>query len=124
MKKGILLFLLAICSSFIGQATTVQNPDIAGAWEFKAPAAPYEYSTGLIVVDNTDGALQVKIKFDNGGEITGKEITYNERELKFQVFIESDVVKLALKMNDEGKLVGVANGPEGAIEVSATKKNE
>ena len=122
MKKLTMILLVAICATFAANTATASgNEKLKGTWEYKAPAAPYEYRTGNLIIGEAAGKTTVAVKFTNGSEIKAKNVKVEKENISFEVEIEYQPVSFKGKLVD-GKITGKVNSPEGLMDVTAQKK--
>lgn len=122
MRKLMMFFLVAFFATLMvnhAAASGTENPK--GIWEYKVPAAPYEYSAGKLILGETDGKATVTIKFMSGTELKAKNVKIEKETISFGVEIESNPVTFSGKLVD-GKITGKVNSPEGLMDLTAEKK--
>ncbi|WP_025862795.1 hypothetical protein [Prolixibacter bellariivorans] len=112
-------FAVILMLSFQAQARTDGFKKIAGTWEYSAPTAPYPYTSGQIVLMNTDSGLAGELVVD-GNHMKASSVSFDNDELIMELEIEYNPVTVKFKLID-GSLVGEANSPDGPVEVKASK---
>jgi hypothetical protein len=123
MKKAILSVLLA---AFCLPLLTAQNNQVkknpVGTWKFEAPYAPEEYTSGKIVIGLAEQKYSAAMTFTgNENKLTGEKVKVENDTVAFSVFIESEDVKVMLKMESETKMSGKAVYSGGEVEITLTK---
>jgi hypothetical protein len=122
MKKNILTLMLLslICLTSLGQQINKFNP--SGTWNFEALYAPEGYQTGTIIVGQEAKQLTASMSF-TGSEykIPGEKVKQAGDSLKFAVYLEGEVISIALKMESNIKMSGKASYSEGEVPLSLTK---
>ena len=123
MRKVVLILFVACVAIFSVSPTLAVTKNVfKGTWEYKVPEAPYEYSTGKIVFDETgNGQQTITILFTNGTEIKAKEIKIENEAFSFTTEVEYNVVKVNGKLA-EGKISGKIDTPQGIMDMTATQK--
>ena len=105
--------VLFTCLPFISLA---EPPE--GTWEYHAPQAVPEYSSGQIVINRSSvDSYYILIKA-NGQEFTGNEVIYSDGNLSFSSYIESEYVTFKIKIAGNN-MTGTATYSEGSIELTA-----
>ena len=98
-----------------------EKVDPVGTWSYIAADAPYEYSTGDIVVSKVDGKHKVEIKLGEYYKIKGNSVEYQDNVLSFKVYIEGESVSIKATMDKE-EFEGTASYSDGTIPVTGKKK--
>lgn len=112
-------FAVILMLSFQVQARTDDFKKIAGTWDYSAPTAPYPYTSGQIVLMNTESGLAGELVVE-GNRMKATSVSFNNDELIMELEIEYNPVTVKFKLVD-GSLVGEANSPDGPVEVKASK---
>lgn len=118
MKK-----LIVFVTLFIGVVAGVcgqSSANFKGVWEYKAPEAPYEYSTGRFIFKEADGKPVVTVKFQSGTEINAQNVKIENDSISFVVTIEYEMVKVTGKLVGN-KIAAKANSSQGIMTVTAEK---
>lgn len=119
VMNGIVLGLflaLVVGNAFASEKTK----NVMGTWNYEAPYAPYEYSTGKLVFTENGDKLEGKIKIGEY-EIEMRNIKADGNEISFGAYVEGEYVIIKATL-EKGKLTGTANYSEGSIEVTAEKE--
>ncbi len=93
---------------------------IVGTWHFNAPDAPYEYSTGDIVITKTDGKYKGEIVFSEYYKLETEDFKVQKNVISFKAYVEGDVVYFKGTIKGK-KLTGKASYSEGTLNVTADK---
>lgn len=119
VKNGIVLGLFL--ALVVGNAFAAGKvKDVVGTWNYEAPYAPYEYSTGKLIFSESGDKLEGKIKI-GAYEIEMRDVKADGEEISFGAYVEGEYVKIKATLK-KGKLSGTANYSEGTIDVTAEKE--
>jgi len=119
VKNGIVLglFLALVC----GNAFAATNAkDLVGTWNYEAPYAPYEYSTGKLVFTEAGDKVEGKIKIGEY-EIDMRNVKIEGDKVSFGAYIEGEYVKIDATVKKKA-LTGTVSYSEGSMEVTAEKE--
>ena len=120
MKTIKILMLVMLAASF----TTVnaqKKVDPVGTWSYEAEYAPYEYSSGDIVVTKEDKEYKVEIVLGEYYKLKAQKVAYKDNVLSFDVYVEGETVSVKTTLAKETH-AGTASYSEGTLEVSGKKK--
>ncbi len=121
MKKLLTLaFLVAIFAGTVSAAVAQNNKKVIGEWKYEAPAAPYGYEKGSLIISEKDGKLAGVVKFEDGYKIELKKVTFAEGVFKCGLYVDYEYVSVKAKI-DGKKMKGAVNTPEGEMPITATK---
>lgn len=120
MKTIRILMLVLLAASFTS-VNAMKKVDPVGTWSYTAADAPYEYSTGDIVVSQEEGKYKVEIKLGEYYKIKANSVEYKDNVLSFKVYIEGESVSIEITV-EKDKMEGTASYSEGTIPVTAKKK--
>ena len=120
MKTIKWMILVMIAASFTA-VNAQKKVDPVGTWTYTASNAPYEYSSGDVIVTKEGKEFQVQIVLGEYYKVKAENVNYEKNELSFKVYIESETVSVKLNM-EKDKAEGTASYTEGAIPVSVTRK--
>jgi len=112
--------LVMLAASF----TTVnaqKKVDPVGTWSYEAEYAPYEYSSGDIVVSKEGKEYKVEIKLGEYYKIKASSVEYKDNLLSFNVYVEGESVSVKTTLEKETHK-GTASYSEGTLELSGKKK--
>lgn len=92
-----------------------------GTWTFSAPDAPYEYSTGDIVITKDGDELKGEIVFSEYYKLKVHDLKMEENVLTFKAYVEGDVIytKATIAKDD---LKGKVSYSEGTMDITAKRK--
>jgi len=123
MKIKILFVILSFFAfvNLSAQDSTVKN-DPVGSWKFEAPYAPEGYTTGTIMIGITEQKYNASMSFPgNDYKIPADKVKIEKDIVTFSVFVESEEVKVALKIDSASKMSGNAATSQGEIPLTLTK---
>jgi hypothetical protein len=126
MKKVILLVLLSVITmTFLTAQSNKKKVDPLGTWKYEAPSAPEGYLSGTIVVGMAEKKHTVTISFAGSDyKLPAENVKVENDVILFSVYIESEDIKITLKMEGATKMSGKAVYSEGEIPLSLTKTVE
>ena len=124
MKKVILIILFIVFSlPFLTAQNSQEKKNPVGTWKFEAPYAPEGYTSGTIIVGQTDLIYTTSMSFTgNENKLTGDKVKFEKDTLLFLVYIEGEDVKVLIKIENEAKMSGKAIYSEGEVLLTLTKK--
>lgn len=120
MRTIKILILVMLAASFTN-VSAQKKVDPVGTWTYTADQAPFEYSTGDIVVAKEEKELEIEIQLGEYYKIKGSSVTYEKNVLAFKVYIEGESVSIKVTLEEE-KFEGTASYSEGTIPVVGEKK--
>ncbi|MCF6358490.1 MAG: hypothetical protein L3J54_11855 [Draconibacterium sp.] len=121
MKKVVILTLLVAMFAGVVNATVSQsNKEIVGEWKYEAPAAPYGYEKGSLIISEKEGKLVGEVKFEDGYKIELKNVTYADGVFKCGLYVDYEYVSVKAKVNGK-EMKGAVNTPEGEMPITAKK---
>ncbi|MCE1200258.1 MAG: hypothetical protein LWW85_14935 [Marinilabiliales bacterium] len=113
---GIILFGLF----FKAEAATLDVKKLVGKWEYSAPTAPSNYTSGQIIFRMDGNKLKGELVIE-GQKVDFSEITVTDEVISATVFLEGATVVTKFKLIGEA-LEGKADTPDGLIPVKAVRK--
>lgn len=124
MKKAILFILFIVFSlPFLTAQNSQEKKNPVGTWKFEAPYAREGYTSGTIIVCQTDQNYTATISFTgNENKLNGDKVKFEKDTLLFLVYIEGEDVKVLIKIENEAKISGKAIYSEGEVQLTLTKK--
>ena len=124
MKKVILIILFIVFSlPFLTAQNSQEKKNPVGTWKFEAPYALEGYTSGTIIVCQTDQNYTATISFTgNENKLNGDKVKFEKDTLLFLVYIEGEDVKVLIKIENEAKMSGKAIYSEGEVQLTLTKK--
>ena len=121
MKAVRLIMMLMLVAAFTTEVSAQKKVDPTGTWTYEAPMAPYEYSSGDIVIEKDGKDYTVQIVLGEYYKVKGEKVVYDKNELSFVVYIEGEAIDIKMTMEKE-EAKGTASYTDGDIPVTATKK--
>ena len=113
--------MLLLVASITSTVSAQKKVDPVGTWTYTADQAPYEYSTGDIVVDKDGKDYLVEIQLGEYYKIKASSVTYEKNVLTFKVYIEGESVTIKATLEKE-TFEGTASYSDGTIPVKGVKK--
>jgi hypothetical protein len=123
MKKNAVSLILGVFFAlFIGITASMaaDASDVVGTWKYNAPDAPYEYSSGKIIIAEEGSKLTGTIKIDYYS-IEAEDVKFEKNILTFGAYIEGEYVQIKVDI-DGKKFSGQATYSEGSLPVSGEKQ--
>ena len=120
MKTVRFLLMVMLVASFTSAVSAQKKVDPTGTWAYEASAAPYEYSTGDIVVTKEAKEYSVKMVLGEYETEAEKEV-YEKNVLSFVVYVDTEAVEIKLTVSKE-TMEGTASYSEGTIPITAKNK--
>ena len=119
--KGLLLTLTLFVAAISQiQAANFDQKKLVGKWEYSAPTAPSNYTSGQINFTQVGDKLKGELVIE-GQKVDFSEITIKDDLITVGIYLESTLVTIKFKMVDQ-KLEGKAETPDGPVEVKAVRK--
>jgi len=109
---------------FVASFTTVsaqKKADPVGTWTYVADEAPYEYSTGEIVVEKEGKEYKVEMRLGDYYKSKGEKVNYEKNVLSFRVYVEGESVDIKATM-EKDEFEGTASYSDGTIPITGKKK--
>ncbi|MDF1574890.1 MAG: hypothetical protein P1P86_06815 [Bacteroidales bacterium] len=120
MKTVRFLMILMLLATFATTVSAQKKMDPAGTWAYEAPQAPYEYSSGDIVISKEAKDYTVKMVLGEFESEAGN-VVYENNVLSFNIFVEMETVEIKLTV-EKDSMEGTAAYSEGSIPITAKKK--
>ena len=112
--------MVMLVASFTSTISAQRKVDPTGTWAYEATQAPYEYSSGDIVV--TKEAKDITVEMVLGEFKTKAEkVVYEKNVLSFNVNVDTETVEIKMTVGKES-MEGTASYSEGSIPITAKKK--
>ncbi|MCK4992724.1 MAG: hypothetical protein KAS29_19640 [Bacteroidales bacterium] len=121
MKMVKFLMIAILIASISSTVTAQKKVDPTGTWTYEASDAPYEYSSGDIVVEKDGKEFTVQIVLGEYYKVTGSSVKYEKNELSFKVYIEGETVSIKATVGKES-MEGTTSYTDGTIPITAKKK--
>lgn len=117
----LLLTLTFLLAAFVQlQAAALQQKQLIGKWQYSAPTAPPNYSTGQINFIQDGEKLKGELVIE-GQKVEFSQIIIKGEEVAVTIYLESTPITIKFKIVD-GKLEGSADTPDGLVAVVAVRK--
>ena len=113
--------MVMLVASFTSTVSAQKNVDPTGTWAYEANQAPYEYSSGDIVVTKEGKDFTAEMVLGEYYKVKAEKVVYEKNELSFVVYVESETVEIKMTVEKES-MEGTASYSEGSIPVTAKKK--
>jgi hypothetical protein len=120
IRSLLLIFALLVTVSFQLGAAPLDTKKLVGKWEYSAPSAPSNYTSGQINFTQEGDKLKGELVIQ-GQKVDFAEISIKEDVISVGIYIESNLIKVKFKMVDQA-LEGKAETPDGPVEVKAVRK--
>ncbi len=118
IKNGIVLGLfLAMVVGSVFAAEKVK--DIVGTWNYEAPYAPYEYSTGKLIFTENGDKVEGKIKIGEY-EIPMRNVKVDGVKIEFSAYVEGELITIKAELK-QNTFTGTVDYSEGSMEVTGEK---
>ncbi len=119
--KGLFLTLTLLFTAFVQlQAAPIDQKKLIGKWEYSAPTAPPNYTSGQVIFtlvgDKVKGSLVIE-----GQKLDFSSVTIKDDVVSVGIYLESTLINVNFKMVGEA-LEGKAETPDGPVAVKAVKK--
>lgn len=121
MKAFRLIFMMLLLAGFATTVSAQKKVNPTGTWTYEATMAPYEYSSGDIVVDKDGKDYTVEIVLGEYYKVKGEKVDYEKNELSFVVYIDGEAIDIKMTVGKE-EMKGTASYTDGDIPVTAKKK--
>jgi hypothetical protein len=119
--KNLLLtlsLLFAVCIQL--HAATFDQKKLVGKWEYSAPTAPPNYTSGQINFALEGEKLKGELVIE-GQKVEFSQITIKEDLISVLINLESTPITVNFKLVNE-KLEGKADTPDGLVPITASRK--
>ena len=120
IKELLLTLTLAFVALVQLQAAPLDMKKLVGKWEYSAPTAPPNYTTGQINFTQASDKLKGELVIE-GQKVNFAEITILDDTVSASIYLESTLITIKFKMVDQA-LVGKADTPDGPVAVKAVRK--
>jgi len=123
MKRVTILVLFMIIGiSAISAQDTTTKINHEGTWKFEAPHAAEGYTSGTIVFAKSEQKPTATISFTGSDyKLPGANVMVENDVVTFSVSLESQDIKVSLKMENATKMTGKAVYSEGEVPLTLTK---
>lgn len=123
-RKALSILVIIILGVLSAGAQTKSKINPVGTWKFEAPTAPEGYTGGKIVIGLTDNKNTATMSFTGSEyQIPGEKVTLSKDSLNFSVYLEGDVINVAMKLESNSKMAGKATYSQGEVPLTATRED-
>ncbi|MCD6597255.1 MAG: hypothetical protein J7L04_06180 [Bacteroidales bacterium] len=122
--KAVVLVSMLILSTSIMFAAEKTDVKPVGTWTFVADDAPYEYSTGDIVITKDGKEYKGEIVFSEYYKLKTTDFKIEDNKISFKAYVEGEVVYCKGTFVDKDKIEGKVSTSEGTMDFSATRKKK
>ncbi|MCX6220455.1 MAG: hypothetical protein NTZ69_05655 [Bacteroidia bacterium] len=121
MKTQKLLLTLILLMTVLVQlqAVNFDQKKLIGKWQYTAPTAPPNYTSGQINFIQAGDKLKGELVIE-GQKVEFSQITIKEELISVLIYLESTPITVNFKMVN-GKLEGKADTPDGLVALTATR---
>ena len=114
------LILLFVVLVQLQAAPAFDQKLLVGQWQFSAPTAPPNYTSGQINFTQTGDKLKGELVIE-GQKVDFSQITVKEDVVSVTIYLESTPITVKFKMVND-TLEGKADTPDGPVAVKASRK--
>ena len=119
--KGLLLLLTLLFTAFVQlQAAQVDQKKLIGKWEYSAPTAPPNYTSGQVIFTQVGDQLKGQLVIE-GQKVDFSSVTIKDDVVMVGIYLESTLINVNFKLVGDA-LEGKAETPDGPVAVKAVKK--
>lgn len=102
------------------KATSFDQKTLVGKWQYSAPSAPPNYTSGQINFMQAGDKLKGELIIE-GQKVDFAQITIKEENITAIIYLESQPITVVFKMVND-KLEGKADTPDGPVAITAIRK--
>ena len=121
--KAFALISLLVLSTGVLFAQKKSDVKPEGTWTFTAPDAPYEYSTGDIVISREGKELKGEFVFSEHYKLKVHDLKLEDDVLTFKAYIEGEVIYAKATITKD-ELKGKVSYSEGIVDISAIRNKK
>jgi hypothetical protein len=119
--KGLLLTAtLLLTAWFQIQAAPIDQKKLVGKWEYSAPTAPPNYTSGQVIFTQAGEKLKGQLVIE-GQSVDFSSVSIKDDVVSVGIYLESTLINVNFKMVGDA-LEGKAETPDGPVAVKAVKK--
>jgi hypothetical protein len=119
-KKSLLTLVLLFVGWVQLQAVPFDQKKLIGKWEYSAPTAPPNYTTGQLNFIQAGDKIKGELIIE-GQKVDFQEITFKDDEVTAVIFLESTPITTKFKLVNQA-LEGKAETPDGPVAIKAVRK--
>ena len=120
---SVVLIAVLLLSSSFSMPLVAKKFKPEGTWKYSAPSAPEGYTSGFFVIEKGESGYMVTFVLDEYYKVKATEVKYKKRKLDFVLYLESDMVRISGRFEDE-KFIATASYSEGVIDVTAVREEK
>ena len=121
MKTVKLALVVMLIASFSTAVSAQKKVDPTGTWVYEASAAPYEYSTGDMVIAKDGKDYTLEMVLGEYYKLKAEKVVYENNELSCVLYIEGESVEIKVTV-EKDTFAGTASYSEGTIPITGKKK--
>jgi len=121
--KALVISSLLVLSTGVLFAQMKSDVKPEGTWAFSAQDAPYEYSTGDLVITREGKELKGEIVFSEYNKVKAYDMKLENNVLTFKAYIEGEVINSKNTITKD-EMKGKVNYSEGTIEFTAKREKK
>jgi len=122
--KAVVLVSMLIFSTSVLFAENKTDVKPVGTWTFVANDAPYEYSTGDIVITKDGKEYVAEIVFSEYYKLKTSDFKIEDDKISFKAYVEGEAIYCKGTFVDKNKIEGKVSTSEGTMDFSATRKKK
>jgi len=119
--KTIKIFMLLMLAASFTTVNAQKKVDPVGTWSYEAEYAPYEYSSGDLVVSKEGKEYKVEVVLGEYYKIKAQKVQYKDNVLSFDVNMEGETIGVETTLEKE-TFTGTASYSEGTLKLSGKRK--
>lgn len=116
----LLLTLTFLFAVFVQVQAASLEKELIGKWQYSAPTAPPNYSSGQINFFKDGEKLKGELVIE-GQKVEFSQIVIKGEEVAVTIYLENTPITIKFKLVDK-KLEGGAETPDGLVAVTAVRK--
>lgn len=120
INKLLLTLILFFAAWAQLQAAPIDQKKLIGKWEYAAPTAPPNYTSGQINFLQAGEKLKGELVIE-GQKVEFTEVTIKNDEVAVTIYLESTPITVKFKLVND-KLEGKADTPDGLVGITASRK--
>ena len=119
--KGLLLTVTHLLTAWFQiQAAPIDQKKLVGKWEYSAPTAPPNYTSGQVIFTQAGEKLKGQLVIE-GQSVDFSSVSIKDDVVSVGIYLESTIINVNFKMVGDA-LEGKAETPDGPVAVKAVKK--
>ena len=128
-RRNLFAFLLAMIATTFsyGSPVSENSPEGTyspeGTWVYSAPNVAEGYTTGEMIITETEDGFRVVMALDEYYQAEAREVKYEKKLMTFNLYVESELVTVSGKF-DKDEFTGTVSYSEGVFDLTATRKQQ